>query len=110
MTAQEDTEAHPAKPHGQAGNDHGKFHITCCPKAIGRNKGCGPDDGFHDRDPGNHMEAEARTLRLHAAQRRDGLCEQENCSAADDDDYSSNGKRTERNDRRRHDGLQKGSD
>ena len=33
-TDQENTETEPARPHGTAGGDHGKLHITGCTNAI----------------------------------------------------------------------------
>ena len=87
MPAQENTEAYPAEPHRQAGNNHGKFHIACGTKTIGRNEGSRPYKRLYDGNPALHIQAETGTFRLHTSEDRDRLCQKENGSATDDQDH-----------------------
>ena len=65
--AKVNTECYSEQPHADAGEDHGKAHISCCPHAVGRNKSKCPYNGFYDCDPSYHVKAHLCTLRFHAA-------------------------------------------
>ena len=69
-TDQENTETEPARPHGTAGGDHGKLHITGCTKTIPRHERHCPYHRLYDGDPCHHVDAHFRTGTLHSAKDR----------------------------------------
>ena len=82
---QVNAEADAADPHGEAGENHGKFHVACRTQAVAWNKGGSPYQGFYNGNPAVHKQTEGCALPGKSCQLCDRPSHQENEKAASKD-------------------------
>ena len=60
----EDCACHSAEPHRERGHHHCEFDIARCPEAVRGDETHRTENGLHDRDQKDHLQAERRRIRL----------------------------------------------